>query len=211
MKETMTVHEALCEAKVLEKRVRQATNKTFVTYNKCSNTKIDGDDISVFKDRVKADYQSVCDLIKRFSAIKEAISLSNAKTMIEVCGKQMSVAEALWQMKYGVELKENLLYALQTQYNACVSKVNVENTQRFEEKLERFVANAITNAKEKTNSEDLQKLTEVFKKQNTYELIDPIGIEKEIKELEESVNSFKSKVDSCLQTSNATTIIEIEY
>ena len=46
---------------------------------------------------------------------------------------------------------------------------------------------------------------------NTLDLVDPIGAEKVITELNDEIDSFTSKVDAALSISNATTTIEISY
>ena len=46
---------------------------------------------------------------------------------------------------------------------------------------------------------------------NTLDLVDPIGAEKIISELNDEIDSFTSKVDAALSISNAITTIEISY
>ena len=48
-------------------------------------------------------------------------------------------------------------------------------------------------------------------KKNTYELIDPAGIEDYIKKLEKDIIDFKNEVDYVLSESNATTFIEVNF
>jgi len=43
---------------------------------------------------------------------------------------------------------------------------------------------------------------------NEYSLVDPLDIEKRIKELSDKIEGFKSEVDSVLQISNCVTWIE---
>ena len=60
----MTVHEALSELKVLGARIsKEISGATFVDTNKHSNTKIDGLTVKEYEDGIKADYQSISDLI----------------------------------------------------------------------------------------------------------------------------------------------------
>lgn len=56
--ETMTVHEALSELKMLNKRIPKEENlATFVQINKHSNSKIAGMVISEYEAGIKAEYQ----------------------------------------------------------------------------------------------------------------------------------------------------------
>ena len=86
-KETMTVHKALAELKILDARIFNATSgKTFVAAKKVSDKKIGGVLVETLKKDMKSDYQSVTDLIARRTAIKRAVVLSNAKAKVVIGG-----------------------------------------------------------------------------------------------------------------------------
>ena len=46
---------------------------------------------------------------------------------------------------------------------------------------------------------------------NTYDLIDPIGVTKVMENLLDEINEFETEVDATLSVSNAVTVIEFEY
>ena len=100
----MTVHEALCEIKVADKRIEKAIQEcAFCEANKEISPKINGITVAEFENDVKAKYQKINDLIRRNENIKKALSLSNAKTVITVNGKEMTMAEAIYMMQYGIK------------------------------------------------------------------------------------------------------------
>lgn len=206
----MTVHEALCEVKVADKRIYDAIQSTPICIeNKASNSKIKGVDIQDYINQSKSGYQRIMDLIRRVEAIKAALSLSNAKTKITVDGKEMTVAEGIYMMQHGLEHKERLLMRMEHQYAEASTDASIKN-QELQDRLDKFIAGTFGN-KEKANPEDIKVASEVFIKQNTYELIDPLNVKEKIEELRTEIDSFKAHIDSALQISNATTFIEFTY
>ena len=82
-KEQMTVHKALAELKVMDSRIAKSIQEgSYVVANKHSNEKIKGMTIADYKEYMKASHNKVTDLINRRNAIKRAVVLSNATTMV---------------------------------------------------------------------------------------------------------------------------------
>ena len=57
---------------------------------------------------------------------------------------------------------------------------------------------------------DKQSTYQLMRDTESWELVNPLDIDKEISELENSIMNFKSEVDYVLSTSNAQTIIELD-
>lgn len=206
----MTVHEALCEVKVADKRIEKAILEcAFCEANKEISPKINGVTVNEFEDDVKAKFQKINDLIKRNENIKKALSLSNAKTIVTVDGKKMSMAEAIYMMQYGIKHKEQLLLSMNRALNRAQQKIEVENGSRLEERLDKFIQ-ATYGSKEKVSADELDKASKDFKARNEFKLVDPINIKEKITALMDDIDKFKSSVDAAIQISNATTFIEIE-
>ena len=208
---TMTIHEALCEVKVNAKRIASTiNNSTFCTFNRATSNKINGTDVSVFEKEAKSNYDSIIDLIKRTDAIKAAINLSNASTYITVGDKRMTVAEGIYYLGYGVLEKKQLLETLTNQLINSTAKIEVENGDRLDKKVENFIITTF-GSKEKANSEDIISVSDNYRKANSLVLIDPINIREKIKLLKEEIDNFEKNIDSALQVSNATTMITFSY
>ena len=175
------------------------------------NFRIDGMSIQEFGSKVSSNYQAVTDLIRRVDAIKAAISKSNAETIINVGGREMTVAEAIYQMKYGLKTKKMLLNTLQTQLQFAQSQLE-EDTKKSEQRLEKTIETLYGN-KDKTNinTDAIMAFKKKYNMENQPVLIDPIDINKKINALSLEIDQFELNVDSALQVSNATTTIEIEY
>ena len=206
----MTVHEALCEVKVADKRIEKAILEcAFCEANKEISPKINGVTVNEFEDDVKAKFQKINDLIKRNENIKKALSLSNAQTIVTVDGKKMSMAEAIYMMQYGIKHKEQLLLSMNRALNRAQQKIEAENGSRLEERLDKFIQ-ATYGSKEKVSADELDKASKDFKARNEFKLVDPINIKEKITVLMDDIDQFKSSVDAAIQISNATTYIEIE-
>lgn len=209
--ETMTVHKALAELKILDNRIVGAiSNGTYCIANKHSNTKIQGMSLEDFKKTMQGSFDKVSDLIKRRNAIKRAVVLSNASTKVTIGDGQYTVAEAIEMKNHGIELEELFHQELRKQYAKAKKEIDKNNGEGIEERAEQYVI-GLYGSKEKTNTEDFKKAKQDFIESQSYDLIDPLNIYEKIEELEEKISAFKSEVDAALSVSNATTNIEISY
>lgn len=208
--ERMTIHEALSELKVLDKRIKQEIAvTTFSTSNLHCNAKIYGVSIEEYKSAVQSKYNKITDLIKRRTAIKKAITNSNAVTVVTIGDVSMTVAEAIEYKRSGIEFKRVLLEKVSRDYNTASLTTMTKNeslTDRATDNIERTYGN-----KENVNKEALESAREKFIADNTYDMVDPIDSVKIMEKLSDEIDNFMSKVDSTLSVSNALTKIDIEY
>lgn len=210
-KEKMTIHKALTELSIIDDRINKALNELSpVTAKKHASTKIDGIDIADFDENANSTYQKAVDLIKRRNAIKRAVVLSNAKTMVKINGVDYTVAEAIDMKNNGVENDINLMTRLSTLFNSCQEKCEYQNSTDLERRADAFITSIYGN-KESANNAEANKAREDFIASNSYEIHDPLDVKKIIAELDEKTNAFMTEVDSVLSVSNALTEIEIEY
>ena len=210
--ETMTIHKALAELKVLESRIMKTVGDgTYCVANKHSNEKINGVSVEDYKKVMQGAYDKAIDLIARYKAIKKAVTLSNAKTIVTVGNEEYTVAEAIWMKNHGVEFDEMLLNELREQYNKAQAKILKQNGNDIEQRAEQYVVGIYGSKEGKTNTDDFEKTKQDFITSQTFELVDPIGILEKIEVLEEKISVFKAEVDAVLSTSNALTIVEINY
>lgn len=210
--EKMTIHEALSELKVIGKRTEKEINDiVFVTTNKHSNTKIGGKTIEEFSDNIKSKYQKITDLIKRREAIKRAVTQSNAITVVNISGQEMTIAEAIEYKKSGIAFKENLLRCLSFQYNRAADIINRTNGDNLEAKADDYVIKMYGNKDSGIANEVIETAKKNYIDNNSLDMIDPLDVSKIIVELNDEIDKFMTKVDSALSVSNATTMIEISY
>lgn len=209
--ETMTIHKALAELKTLDNRIADKINTAcYVRANKHSNSKISGQSISDYEQDMKSGFQSIIDLIARRSAIRSALAESNAKTMINVGGKEYAVSVAIEMRQHGIDLYNLLLANMGRQYSDAQRTIERQNGDALTEAATRYVT-GLYGQKDKANQDAVNSAYGDYVKANAYDLIDPLNISKEIEKLRDFVDSFMSEVDAKISASNALTEISITY
>ena len=214
--EKMTVHKALAELKVIDARISKAINDgTYVVSNKHSNEKIQGKTINDFKEYMKACHNKVTDLINRRNAIKRAVVLSNATTKIKVGDKNLTVAEAIEMKNHGMEFKTHYLRTIANQNYSAQSEINRNSGDAIEKRAEQYVLSVIQaqpkDSKMSVDSDAMKSLRKTYIENNTYDLIDPLDVNKLLEDMTKEIEEFNTEVDAALSVSNALTVIEIEY
>ena len=205
--EKISAHRILAELKILPERIQAATNHEFVGFYVGEEGVPNGyKTVEEFVNRAKAKYQSLHDLIKRRNVLKAALVASNAVTIVNIAGKEMTVAEAI-DRKDSIQLEKNVLNNLRGQYGNVVNRV--EGQRRV---LDMQVNKRIEDAAgkdRKVSKEEEESLIEMTKKRFEPHFVDPIGITEEIDRLLEEIQKFELEVDTALSESNARTEIEI--
>lgn len=213
--EKMTVHKALAELKVIDKRIYNAIEDiTFVNSCKNNTDKINGVSVEDYKSSVKSGYQKVIDLINRRNAMKRAVVLSNASTTVSINGVEYTVAEAIDMKNHGMDIKKNLLARMQRDYNVAMIDFSHNSGSALEDKANAYVVNILKSqgdSSDKADPKQIQALHDSYVENNKFMMIDPLCISKKIENLYNEITEFETEIDSCLSVSNAVTIIEFEY
>ena len=211
MKETMTVHEALCELKTLRKRVEDGIQEAVpIQVKESGATTINGKPVQDFIETAKAQHQSVVDLINRQDAIKRAVNQYNAQKIVTVAGKNFSIAEAIYEKSYGIPMKRYLLSRYQQMLKSAMDSVADKNGDKLNLRAENAMT-SLFGTKEKSEPEKYLKALQEYKEQHMCVLVDPLDLAKVVKKMEEEITGFEAKVDAAIQIANATTEIKIEY
>ena len=209
--ETMTIHKALAELKIIGDRIDDSISSgIFIKPNKHSNEKINGIPLDEFKKQIQGNWDKPVDLIMRRNAIKRAVILSNAITKRKLGDREYTIAEIIDMGNTDMIYKEKLLNTLKKQYADAIKIAEKEN-ETLQQKAENYVIGLFGNKDGKLNIEEIENTKKQFIINNTYELIDVIKIREKIDSLEKEINEFKAEVDACKSASNALTEITIEY
>jgi hypothetical protein len=210
--EKLNIHQALSELKTLDKRIEAAIKEAaWVIANKHSNGKIGGVDLKEHTENIKSRYQNVTDLMARADAIKRAVVNSNAVTKVTIAGKEYTVAEAIELKNNGIQRKRFLMNQLNMDYLQAKGTADRSNGAELERRADDYVRTMIGNTDVKGMTEEVKKMREDFIRAQTMELVDPIGVLKQIEQLNEEITAFETNVDAVLSVSNALTNIEISY
>lgn len=211
-KEEMTVHKALCDIKLLNKKIfKEISEIKFVVANKSTNNKVDGQTLEEFKQSIKSDYQSINSNIDRYKALTRAVAQSNAVTKIVVNGSEYTVAEAIAIKNKLIPIKQQLLDRILFVYNRENSLVKEKN-ERLEYEADEFVRDKDLKKEDSKNlAETILKTRNDYYNTRKYELVDPLKVNNITKELKDEIDNFLLDIDSALSVSNANTLITIEY
>lgn len=206
--ESMTVYRALVELKTLKARIERKITE----YNPALLTKrsdLQSEKTKKFIELANDNLVSILDLIRRYDALKGAVIESNAKTMIVVKSKTMSVAKAI-EMKSGhIAFIDKLSSAIgQRIQMQMVKQTNLNNEVQSR-------ALQITESRNVDNlSENALSLYQSYIDANEVELVTAEKVPDILEYvvcLRDLHTSFFDELDAALSVSNATTIIEFEY
>lgn len=208
-KETMNIHKALCELKILDDRISRAVDDCrYVGVTKIVSKRVGSQTVDEFCNSVKDGYKSAMDLIKRRQAIKTAVVKSNAITTVVIGGSTYTIAEAIEMKNHGLDGEKRMLRYMVSRLAEAESLIDRTRSD-LESRADAFIRDQTGSKESKT--EDLLKMRQDYIAMQDVELVDPLHIRDIIKELDEKINTFMTEVDSALQTSNANTEITIEY
>ena len=210
--ETMSVHKALCELKVIGDRIEKTMGKIpFVIANEHANKKIQGIAIDEFVGQIRAAHQATMDLIARREAIKCAVVKSNAVTKVTVAGKEYTVAEAIEMKNHGMDFVKMLKSKLSTELERAKRVAEMNNGQNLENRADGYIKNLYGTTDMKNLTEEATNARKTFIEQHTTELVDPLKAAELVTNLENQFYEFMSDVDSALSVSNSLTEIAITY
>lgn len=158
-----------------------------------------------FEEQAKSGFQSLTDLEKRIIEIKTKIDQSNFATKVKIAGRDMTVLEAI-EMKNFIDLKEQRLLLLKQQLRNARSNYE-EAEKKNRERIEKSVSEQTASGNKDVALES--KIKDSIESLYPLVMIDPIGVEDEIKKEEKFLEDFKNEVDFVLSESNSITCIEI--
>lgn len=199
----MSITQGLAELKLLDKRLNKGLEGIRLMGVRTKNKSVDEERL---KGQATAQLTSYMDLIKRRDAIKRAIVLSNAVSRVKVGEWIGTVAEAIEQ-KSSICYKQRLLDTMKRQYTDALAECETEKVAA-QERLDRLL-NSELGKDVRTNPETMVALTASFEIHNKVELVDPLDLYNNIKQLEDSIDSFVSNVDWVLSESNGKTMISV--
>ena len=223
-KEKMLVALALDERDFLKKKIEEQIKSTefyTVTRKKTPKTK-NGLDKNDFIEHAKTALQSIKDKVDRLNRIEAAITLSNAKTIIKVGDRTMSVAEAialknsLDSSKYPFNLLYSQLHISRAQANKEFDIINDSVNDNREDMLKSIAEGADKNISTDSIKESVFASTDAL----TPQMLGPfttlkddgdfyIDIDAEKKFIDSiDVSGLKQDILTAIKISNATTELE---
>lgn len=213
MTNVMSVTRGLAELKRYDDRItREMTSNVFVgvTIGKGNLQKPMTGSGSVEQQtkNIQGAFDTVQSLVEQRQKIKSAIVVSNAKTMVTLGGKEMTVAEAI-ELKKSVQYKQQFLHILTQQFNQCNMQIKVQN-DKLESSIDAMVTQVMgASDKGKVDTTSYEAVAVPQRNAKEAALLDPKNIAEKIKSLTEEISVIETELDFVLSTSNATTLIEV--
>ena len=170
-------------------------------------------DPKTFENEAKSAYQSITDMIDRYTRLDTAITLANASTEIKLSDDTVMTRAAAISMRKALvgdtttDFTGKLINVLERQF-ASVSATANELNAKADRELEQYKDNMTSCDKAKELTPAVTQTLESLVADNRADIIDPIGVEKEIKKLEDKYETLKKELDSAIKVSNATTFVE---
>lgn len=206
----MTITEGLVELKLYDSKINKAISEAnFISAKKKKDKRIGRLSQEEFEKRASESYQSIIQMMTNRNAIKRAIVLSNATTMVEIAGDKMTVAEAIEKRNLNVSMN-NLLKKMYGQLLDIDAIISTEN-RKLDDQIEKLLVSYYgKDAAKKVSKEDYDNIANPYREANEYIVVDPLNLQKIYDELNQKNEAFMSSVDTALSVSNATTFIEVE-
>jgi len=204
----ISISRALVQINLIEARIEKKIEESKfcgVVQGEKSKT-INNIDIKGLADDATSNYQSISGLIERRDEIKRKLIASNASTFVNIGGVEYTVASAI-EKKSSIQFQKKLYNAMRAQFVNNNNKVVSENQKvefRLQEQLDQMAGS------DKDKSASMQGYADVYRSNNEYNLVDPLGLKSKIEELETHIDDFISEVDIVLTESNGINTIEVE-
>lgn len=207
--EKMTIHRGLSELKTIKSRIEKGIKDLSVTNVVQKDKKINGImTLEEFTKLANSGYDSISALIDRQAKIKKAIVDSNAKTQVEVAGKDMTVADAI-TAKGMIALRKAFLDKMEAQLREATAAIN-RNNEIVQANSLKILEATFGKDQTKVSKDDVDNVQKPYIANNEWSLVDPLGISEKITALAKEIGDFEADVDAALSESNAVSFIEFE-
>ena len=220
MENRMLVTQALDERDLLVKKIGDRIQKaSFVDTAKRNEENVLENRLprEEYCRQAEASYQQSMDLISRFQKIDAAIVASNASTWIETSYGKLTVAGAIslrgrlrccGTYEEEADFETNLCEKMEQEYQLRVQTAEAKNKQL--QSTAEGMRLSILGRDSKAREEKPLEVVDVYVKENTTELVDPLGIQKKIELLQDKRDTLLKELDTQIKVSNATTFIVLE-
>lgn len=205
--EKLTIHRALSELKLIGARIDKQIDDIQPSGIAQKGKLVNGVyQREVFESSAKERFQSATALIDRRNKIKSAIVAANGLTAVTIAGERMTIADAI-NLKAVIVYKRKLIDTLKRKHNSAKSQLELNN-KKVEENALHIASVALSKEGVKIGDDDAGRVIGPFLEANRFELVDPIGVEKTLEEMEKKINDFEVEVDATLSEINAITMVE---
>lgn len=214
----ITIHRALSQLKTTQARIEDRLKKDIYISSTIGKTGMaEGRPVDAVEREIRSNYDSMCQLLKNFEALKLAIIRSNSgiteeSTNIrtgEVDGRQMTVAEAIAIQKYVLPFWSRFVGHLEAQLNETKISVEMANNQANKE-ISSMLDTFSNKDSKNLDQTQVNTITEAYQQNKFRRLVDPLELVSKIDKLHRKIDDLAVSVDAFLSESNAITNVTVE-
>lgn len=214
----ITIHRALSQLKTTQARIEDRLKKDIYISSTIGKTGMaEGRPVDAVEREIRSNYDSMCQLLKNFEALKLAIIRSNSgiteeSTNIrtgEVDGRQMTVAEAIAIQKYVLPFWSRFVGHLEAQLNETKLSVEMANNQANKE-ISSMLDTFSNKDSKNLDQTQVNTITEAYQQNKFRRLVDPLELVSKIDKLHRKIDDLAVSVDAFLSESNAITNVTVE-
>lgn len=194
-----TVTSALTQMKTRDGKITALIERFSVVSAKTKNRAPKDDPVYTAIEK----FQQITDSINYYDALTGALVQSNAVTCVDLNGQMVPIAYVIYYRNTIVPLLREVL--AKAKNHLSISKTSVETLNiQAEAKLKTMLADS-----EGADEASIQGTKDLFWLSNRHVLVDPLGVEKLIAELELEIKDAGKPLDLKLSASNAKTRLRI--
>ena len=204
-KVSLSLTRLLSEIKTTEERIMKLPVIVGVAANSTDRVAEENESVEEFKKTSQSRFDTWMSLSERLVKLRAARNKANATTYVTVCGKSVTMDEAI-VMKSLLNLQKQALEGFKKQIGMVENFVTRADNE-VKVAVDKAVAQSITS---QTLTEDQSKLfNDMYKKSLGKSMVIGESVKVGIKKLEDHITSFSAEIDYVLSEANSTTKVEI--
>ena len=204
-KVSLSLTRLLSEIKTTEERIMKLPVIVGVAANSTDRVAEENESVEEFKKTSQSRFDTWMSLSERLVKLRAARNKANATTYVTVCGKSVTMDEAI-VMKSLLNLQKQALEGFKKQIG-MVENVVTRADNEVKVAVDKAVAQSIAS---QTLTEDQSKLfNDMYKKSLGKSMVIGESVKAGIKKLEDHITSFSAEIDYVLSEANSTTKVEI--
>lgn len=204
-KVSLSLTRLLSEIKTTEERIMKLPVIVGVAANSTDRVAEENESVEEFKKTSQSRFDTWMSLSERLVKLRAARNKANATTYVTVCGKSVTMDEAI-VMKSLLNLQKQALEGFKKQIGMVENFVTRADNE-VKVAVDKAVAQSITS---QTLTEDQSKLfNDMYKKSLGKSMAIGESVKVGIKKLEDHITSFSAEIDYVLSEANSTTKVEV--
>ena len=204
-KVSLSLTRLLSEIKTTEERIMKLPVIVGVAANSTDRVSDENESVDEFKKTSQSRFDSWYALSERLVRLRTARNKANATTMVTVCGKTITMDEAI-AMKSLLNLQKQAVEGFKKQIGLVETFVT-----RADSDVKAAVDKAVTNsiATGALTKEQTDLFQDMYQKSLGKSMVIGESVKAGIKKLEDHITSFSAEIDYVLSEANSTTKVEI--